>query len=595
MLEAALAAGVAEGGGDALLGGVLPTPAASVLVRRLGLDLAAVVSASHNPWQHNGIKFFGADGRKLDDELEARIEALVADERAPRARGWGGSASLEGALDDYVRELTRAVPARPLGPAGAARLRATGRPTARRRSSSSGSAPPSRRSATSPTAATSTRAAAPPIRRRSRRRCPPSEARARVRLRRRRRPGDRGRRRRPRPRRRRADRALRRPPVEDRRAGLDGGVAVTVMSNYGFHQAMKDAGIEVATTPVGDRNVSIELEQRGWALGGEQSGHIIWTEYGPTGDGIAAALLVMSALDGAALAEAIPMRSFRRCSRTSRSRDRGAIDGATAVWEAVERESAALEGRGRVLVRPSGTEPLVRVMVEAPTGEECREVCDRLVGEPSHRGARPTAPAPGSTLTRLLCAESSDMSGAVPAAICWSPGSRSSSTAATTRRGSPCSSDGHVDTVRAVGNLANLRAAIGLDADRPVSSEGAVAVATPPATIGLAHTRWATHGRVTEENAHPHGDCTGQHPHRPQRHRREPHRAPPRALRRRRTPFSSETDAEIVAHMIEKHYDGDLTDGGAERPSPSSAATTRSWRCTPTTPTRSSPRDRSAR
>src|SRR5215216_3420253 len=77
MLEAALAAGIAQGGGDALLGGVLPTPAASVLVRRHGLDLGAVVSASHNPWQDNGIKFFGPDGVKLDDEVEARIEALV--------------------------------------------------------------------------------------------------------------------------------------------------------------------------------------------------------------------------------------------------------------------------------------------------------------------------------------------------------------------------------------------------------------------------------------------------------------------------------------------------------------------------------------
>src|SRR6266513_4622204 len=78
MLEAALAAGVAEGGGDAWLAGVLPTPAASILVRRHGLDLAAVVSASHNPWRHNGIKFFGPDGRKLDDEIEERIETLLA-------------------------------------------------------------------------------------------------------------------------------------------------------------------------------------------------------------------------------------------------------------------------------------------------------------------------------------------------------------------------------------------------------------------------------------------------------------------------------------------------------------------------------------
>src|SRR3954452_2122569 len=129
------------------------------------------------------------------------------------------------------------------------------------------------------------------------------------------------------------------------------------MSNYGFHGAMKDAGIEVETTPVGYRNVAAELEQRGWALGGEQSGHIIWTEYGPTGDGIAAALLAMSALGGAPLADAIPVTTLPQVLENVEIADRGAIEGASAVWHAVERESAALEGRGRILVRASGTEP----------------------------------------------------------------------------------------------------------------------------------------------------------------------------------------------------------------------------------------------
>ena len=140
MLESALAAGVAEGGGDALLGGVLPTPAASILVRRLGLDLGAVVSASHNPWQHNGIKFFGADGRKLDDELEARIEARVAESGAA-SPSVGRVRELDGALDDYLRELLAARSALDLSgrrvlldcaqrrdlPGGAARLRAARR------------------------------------------------------------------------------------------------------------------------------------------------------------------------------------------------------------------------------------------------------------------------------------------------------------------------------------------------------------------------------------------------------------------------------------------------------------------------------------
>ena len=120
-------------------------------------------------------------------------------------------------------------------------------------------------------------------------------------------------------------------------------------------------------------------------------------------------------------------------------------------------------------------------------------------------------------------------------------------------------SDGQVDTVRAVGNLSNLRAAIGLDADRPVSSEGPVAVATPPATIGLGHTRWATHGRVTEENAHPHGDCTG-HIHIVLNGIVENHTELRRTLSEAGHAFSSETDAEIVAHIIEKHYEGDLTE-----------------------------------
>ena len=120
-------------------------------------------------------------------------------------------------------------------------------------------------------------------------------------------------------------------------------------------------------------------------------------------------------------------------------------------------------------------------------------------------------------------------------------------------------SDGQVDTVRAVGNLSNLRAAIGLDADRPVSSEGPVAVATPPATIGLGHTRWATHGRVTEENAHPHGDCTG-HIHIVLNGIVENHTELRRTLSEAGHAFSSETDAEIVAHMIEKHYEDDLTE-----------------------------------
>src|SRR3954468_11242349 len=119
-------------------------------------------------------------------------------------------------------------------------------------------------------------------------------------------------------------------------------------------------------------------------------------------------------------------------------------------------------------------------------------------------------------------------------------------------------SDGHVETVRAVGNLANLREAIGLDADHPVSGDGGVAVAAPPATIGLGHTRWATHGRVTEENAHPHGDCTDEI-HIVLNGIVENHAVLRKQLTTEGHVFTSETDAEIVSHLIEKHYEGDLT------------------------------------
>ncbi len=138
------------------------------------------------------------------------------------------------------------------------------------------------------------------------------------------------------------------------------------MTNYGFHRAMSDAGIAVATTAVGDRAVLEELLRRGWAFGGEQSGHIIDTGFVPAGDGTAAALLTLEALDGADLADRHAMEKLPQRLVNVRVRDRGALEADDEVREAVEREHAALEGRGRVLVRPSGTEPLVRVMVEAP-------------------------------------------------------------------------------------------------------------------------------------------------------------------------------------------------------------------------------------
>ena len=160
---------------------------------------------------------------------------------------------------------------------------------------------------------------------------------------------------------------------------LGGGVVVTVMTNFGFHAAMRAAGIDVATTKVGDRYVLEELRARGWCLGGEQSGHIIDMAFVPSGDGIASALLTLEALAGRDLAERDAMRKLPQRLVNVPVADRDAAMAKPELGDATAREAAALEGRGRVLVRPSGTEQLVRVMVEAPTEEETEQACERLV------------------------------------------------------------------------------------------------------------------------------------------------------------------------------------------------------------------------
>jgi len=373
MLEAALAAGIAEGGGDALLAGVLPTPAASVLVRRLGLDLAAVISASHNPWRDNGIKLFGADGRKVPDERQAAIERRLA--AATPAAATGRVRRLEGGLDDYLRELERGFGLEldgmliVLDCANGATHRAA--PLAFQRLGLEVELigdEPDGRNINEGCGSTHLE----PLRER----VVGSGADLGFAF-----DGD-------------GDRVLAVDAAGDARDGddlialialhlrdvgeLPGGVAVTVMSNYGFHEAMREAAIEVATTNVGDRHVAAELERRGWTLGGEQSGHVIWTEFAPTGDGIAAALLVLRALAGRPLAEAVPMRRLPQVLVNVETAERTAIEDARGLWDAVEAESEALAGRGRVLVRPSGTEAVVRVMVEAPDRKEAEAVCERL-------------------------------------------------------------------------------------------------------------------------------------------------------------------------------------------------------------------------
>ncbi len=374
MLEAALAAGVAAAGGDALLGGVLPTPAAAILVKRLGLDLAAVVSASHNPYRDNGIKFFSGQGTKLGDELEARIEALLGE--PPSAAEPGRVRELNGGLEDYLRELEAAFPLDLSGRkivldcAHGATHRAA--PAIFERLGAeleTIGVEPDGRNINAGCGSTHMEALAERVVA-----CGAEIGFAFD--------GD-------------GDRVLAVDAggrIHDgdelialaargmaARGELGGGVVVTVMTNFGFHEAMQEAGIEVAVTQVGDRYVIDEMLRREWLLGGEQSGHIIATDFVSTGDGIAAALMTMRELGATPLASVGAMSKLSQTLVNVEVADRNAVADAAPVWEAVERESDALEGRGRVLLRPSGTEPLVRVMVEAPSAEEADSVCERLV------------------------------------------------------------------------------------------------------------------------------------------------------------------------------------------------------------------------
>jgi phosphoglucosamine mutase len=396
MLQAALAAGVSAAGGDALLGGVLPTPAAPLLIARYGFDLAAVLSASHNPYQDNGIKFFAADGYKLSDDAELAIEreleaamALASGEGgppAPRAAGDERSSAasigrireLRGAPEDYLRELHTRFAALELSGLSVLLDCANGAtyqvaPEIFRRLGADVAVladAPDGRNINAACGSTHIDSLAERVVGGAHDigfafdgdgdRMLAVDSRGEVV------DGD-------------ELMALATLHLRDSGRLSGGGVAVTVMTNFGFHAAMREAGVDVAVTQVGDRYVLEELRARGWTLGGEQSGHIIEMGFNHTGDGLASALLTLEALGGRPLAERDAMSKLPQRLVNVRVRDRGALERARAVADAVAAAERELAGRGRVLVRPSGTEALVRVMVEAPTEQEADLLCGRLV------------------------------------------------------------------------------------------------------------------------------------------------------------------------------------------------------------------------
>lgn len=381
MLEAALSAGFASEGVDVHSLGVVPTPAVAFVAQQHGA-MGAMVSASHNPYRDNGIKLFAAGGTKLADDVEALIETELDALQPPTATPAGirTSHGLAGGIDDYVDHVARGAEGRSLGGlkvvVDAANGAAAGlvrtiferlgvslvvigdEPDGTNINDSFGATHPATVAAAVLEHGADVGIALD---------------------------GD-------------ADRliavdhagsivdgdhiiAIAARDLASRGALADDTVVVTTMTNLGFHHAMRDAGIRVVTTDVGDRYVLEALAQGGYVLGGEQSGHVIFADRATTGDGMltAVALLDIIGRTGCTLAELATsaMTSLPQVLVNVAVAQR-VPDVAELLADDVARLDAELAGQGRILLRPSGTEPLVRVMVEAPTTAEADRVAATL-------------------------------------------------------------------------------------------------------------------------------------------------------------------------------------------------------------------------
>jgi phosphoglucosamine mutase len=365
-LERALVEGIRAGGADALLAGVVPTPAVAFLTTDLRVEAGAVISASHNPADDNGIKFFGREGFKLSDALEDEIETLVRDGDHPIASTPGAVGPLEDGLERYVDHVVAAAETPLAGMrvvvdcANGAAFRAA--PEVLRRLGAEVTAmfdAPDGSNINDGCGALHPEVVAAAVVERA--------ADAGLAL-----DGD-------------ADRALFADASGNVVDGdqvlaacalalhdegrLPGGIVVsTVMANVGLREAMRARGIDLVATKVGDRYVLEDMLARGAALGGEQSGHVIFREHATTGDGVLTAVrfLSLAAKRSSSVAElASAMRKFPQALVNVQVEHKEALEESRPVGEAIALAEAELDGSGRVLVRASGTEPLVRVMVEA--------------------------------------------------------------------------------------------------------------------------------------------------------------------------------------------------------------------------------------
>jgi phosphoglucosamine mutase len=383
MLEAAVVAGLASAGAEVLRAGVLPTPAIAHLTGRTDADLGVMISASHNPMPDNGIKLFSRGGHKLPDAVEAAIERRISGrdgvDHRPTGGGIGRVRDLAGAAEDYTAHVLSALrePLRGLRVvvdcAHGAAFRAA--PEVYRRAGAQVHVIGGEPDGWNINDGIGSTHLGPLIEAVARHGADIGIAHD----------GD-------------ADRCL---AVTADGDVVDGDailaicalalhesgnltndtVVATVMSNLGFHHTMRQAGIAVQTTAVGDRYVLEALRSRGLSLGGEQSGHLVFLDWATTGDGLLTGLALLSRMSatGASLAELASV--VHRLPQTLVNvpvTDRLAVAESDEVAQAVNAVEAELGETGRVLLRPSGTEQLVRVMVEAPTQEQADAVAARL-------------------------------------------------------------------------------------------------------------------------------------------------------------------------------------------------------------------------
>jgi len=359
-LEEAFARGIVEAGGNAVLAGVLPTPAVALLA----LDLGVVVSASHNPPEYNGIKIFDRDGQKLPDATEEEIEALFETD----GPGGGEIDRVDVATDSYLEHITErfgtdlsglrvavdcangaysAIAPQAFESLGAEVTAVGADPDGTNINLGCGATDLSLLQRTVLEGEFDLGIAFD---------------------------GD-------------GDRML---AVDANGSPVDGDqilavladdlgvdlVAVTAMTNLGFHRFAEERGIRVVTTDVGDRYVLEALRGQGGLLGGEQSGHIIYLRDHVTGDGLAAGLLLCSAIHGRTLADAVAvLPRYPQAKQNVRVRSKSISEG---LRSRVDEVNAELDGSGRILVRPSGTEPVVRVLAEAENAEKAEELCAKI-------------------------------------------------------------------------------------------------------------------------------------------------------------------------------------------------------------------------